>query len=92
MRFDKDHWFLNLLGWCTKINHKACRGGDQSLFVERQLFNDTGGFDESFNIYEDNDLIVKLYRKNQFIVLKQWLTTSARRYEEHGVWKVNYLF
>ncbi|CAM4174769.1 TIGR04283 family arsenosugar biosynthesis glycosyltransferase [Gillisia limnaea] len=92
MKFDKDHWLLNLMGWFTKINHKACRGGDQSLFVEKQLFDEIGGFDESFIVYEDNDLIEKLYRKNQFVVIKQWLTTSARRYEEYGVWKVNYLF
>ena len=92
MKFDKDHWLLNLMGWFTKINHKACRGGDQSLFVEKQLFDEIGGFDESFIVYEDNDLIEKLYRKNQFVVIKKWLTTSARRYEEYGVWKVNYLF
>lgn len=92
MKFDKDHWFLNLMSWFTRINHKFCRGGDQSLFVEKQLFDETGGFDESFIVYEDNDLIEKLYRKNQFVVIKQWLTTSARRYDEYGIWKVNYLF
>ena len=92
MKFDKDHWFLNLMSWFTKINHKFCRGGDQSLFVEKQLFDEIGGFDESFIVYEDNDLIEKLYRKNQFVLIKQWLTTSARRYEEYGIWKVNYLF
>lgn len=92
MKFDKDHWLLNLMGWFTKINHKACRGGDQSLFVEKQLFDELGGFDESFIVYEDNDLIEKLYQKDQFVVIKEWLTTSARRYEEYGIWKINYLF
>lgn len=92
MKFDTDHWLLNLMSWFTRINHKACRGGDQSLFVEKQLFEEIGGFNESYIVYEDNELIEKLYRKNEFVVIKQWLTTSARRYEEYGIWKVNYLF
>ena len=92
MRFDKDHWFLNFISWFTKFNHKVCRGGDQSLFVEKQLFDETGGFNESYIVYEDNDLIEKLYQKGEFVVLEQQLITSARRYEEYGIWKVNYLF
>ena len=43
-------------------------------------------------MYEDNDIIRRLYEKNQFVVIKKWLTTSARRYEEYGVWKVQYVF
>ncbi|SDS00913.1 hypothetical protein SAMN04487764_1231 [Gillisia sp. Hel1_33_143] len=92
MKFDKNHWWLNLMGYFTKFNHKACRGGDQSLFVERNLFKNIGGFNESFIVYEDNDIIRRLYEKNQFVVIKKWLTTSARRYEEYGVWKVQYVF
>lgn len=92
MKFDIDHWLLNLMSWLTIINHKACRGGDQSLFVEKKLFDEIGGFNESYIVYEDNDLIEKLYRKNEFMVIKQWLTTSARRYEEKGIWRMNYLF
>jgi len=92
MKFDKNHWWLNLMGYFTKFNHKACRGGDQSLFVERNLFKNIGGFNESFIVYEDNDIIRRLYEQNQFVVIKKWLTTSARRYEEYGVWKVQYVF
>lgn len=92
MKFDKNHWWLNLMGYFTTFNHKACRGGDQSLFVEKALFENIGGFDESFIVYEDNDIIKRLYKNNQFVVIKKWLTTSARRYEEYGVWKVQYVF
>jgi rSAM/selenodomain-associated transferase 2 len=92
MKFDKDHWWLNLLGYFTIFNHRACRGGDQSLFVTKELFNKIGGFDESYIVYEDNDFIGKLYKQGKFVVIKKWLITSARRYEEHGIWKVQLLF
>ena len=92
MRFDKDHWWLNLMGQFTKVNHISCRGGDQSLFVEKDLFNEIGGFDESYKVYEDNEIIKRLYKKKQFKVIKSWITTSARLYERMGVWNTQRLF
>ncbi|TBW29915.1 TIGR04283 family arsenosugar biosynthesis glycosyltransferase [Gramella sp. KN1008] len=92
MRFDKDHWWLNLMGWFTRINHISCRGGDQSLFVQKELFENIGGFDESYKIYEDNEIIKRLYSQRQFTVINSWLTTSARLYEKMGVWRAQRLF
>ena len=92
MRFDKDHWWLNLMGQFTKINHISCRGGDQSLFVEKNLFNEIGGFDESYKVYEDNEIVKRLYKKQQFKVIKSWITTSARLYNKMGVWSTQRLF
>ena len=80
------------MGWFTKFNHKAFRGGDQSLFVESDLFWEMGGFDENFIVYEDNDFIGRLYGKKEFVVIQKWLTTSARRYELNGVWQLQYHF
>ena len=45
MKFDHPHWWLRLAGWLTQFKSKACRGGDQSQFITRKLFNDIGGYD-----------------------------------------------
>ncbi len=92
MRFDHNHWWLRLASWLTKFSWRACRGGDQSQFITKQLFDEIGGYDESYIIYEDNILINELYKRKQFVVIPQWLTTSARRYEEAGIWKLQYHF
>lgn len=92
MRFNSNHWWLKLAGWLTCLNCKACRGGDQSLFTTQSLFNHIGGFNENLTIYEDNDFIEKLYKKNKFVIIKKWLTTSARRYKTNGLWKLQYHF
>ena len=92
MKFDKDHWWLNLMGLFTKVNHITCRGGDQSLFVEKDLFNEIGGFDETYKVYEDNEIIRRLYKKKQFSIIKSWITTSARLYDRLGVWNTQWLF
>lgn len=92
MKFDKDHWWLNLMGQLTRINHISCRGGDQSLFVKKQVFEDLNGFDESYIVYEDNEFIKRLYDHGSFKVIKSWITTSARLYDKMGVWNTQKLF
>ena len=92
MKFESSHWWLKLAGWLTQFNWRACRGGDQSQFITKDLFNNIGGFDERFVVYEDNDLINKLYDVKQFVVIQEWLSTSARRYNNNGVWKLQYHF
>lgn len=92
IKFDDSHWWLQLMGWFTRFNEKSCRGGDQSLFVTKKLFEEIGGFDESFIVYEDNDFIQKLYTMNQFTVIQKPLITSARKYREVGVGKLQYYY
>ena len=92
MKFDSSHWWLQLAGWFTQFNWKSCRGGDQSLFVEKEAFENLGGFNEDFIIYEDNDLIYKLYEHYEFKVLRYWLTTSSRRYLDNGIWSLQFHF
>ena len=90
MKFNSTHWWLKLAGQLTRLPFKSCRGGDQSLFITKSLFNNIGGFDENFKIYEDNDLISKLYARKQFVIIKKWLTTSPRHYNTNGIWRLQF--
>lgn len=92
MAFDSKHWWLRLAGWLTQFHWRACRGGDQSQFITKTLFEDIGGYDENYIIYEDNMLINALYARKQFVVINKKLQTSARCYKKHGVWKLQYLY
>ena len=90
MKFDSNHLWLKFAGWLTQLPFLSCRGGDQSLFVTKALFKAAGGYDEQFIIYEDNDLIRKLYERKTFVIIKKWLITSARTYNSHGIWRLQY--
>ena len=92
MRFDSDSFFLRFFAWFSRINLKVCRGGDQSLFITKKLFEDLNGFNEDYLIYEDNEFIGRLYEHTQFKILPQHVQTSARRYEKHGKLKLQYHF
>ena len=92
MQFDSNSRFLRFFAWFSRINHRLCRGGDQSLFVTKTIFSKTQGFDESYLIYEDNEFIGRLYQNTVFKILPQKVRTSARKYEEKGMLRLQYHF
>lgn len=92
LRFDDPHPLLKFSEWFTRFNYKFCRGGDQSLFVTTDVFKKLGGYNESFTIYEDCELISRLYDIHGFTIIKDYITTSARKYSQNGTWKLQYHF
>lgn len=92
MQFNSPSRFLSFFSWFSRFNIPLCRGGDQSLFISKNLFVELGGFNEAYRIYEDNEFIGRLYRQASFTVLPQKVVTSARKYEENGKWVLQYHF
>jgi hypothetical protein len=78
MKFDYRHPVLMISQWFTRFNHISCRGGDQSLFITNELFKELKGFDENFVIYEDNEIISRLYAKKQFVVIPDYIITGQK--------------
>ncbi len=92
MRFDDPHPLLKFSEWFTKFNVKLCRGGDQSLFVSKEIFTYLTGYDEAYTIYEDCEFINRLYDQFNFTIIKDYVITSARKYAKNGAWKLQYHF
>lgn len=92
LSFDLDHWFLNLNSWFTRFNVKYFRWGDQSLFVKREIFWAEGGFRDDLKIMEDQEMMIRLLQKYRFEVLPFAVKTSARKYQENGVVKLQLFF
>ena len=92
MKFDSNHWWLRFVSWLTKFESKRCRGGDQSQFITQSLFKKIGGYDENYLVYEDNDLVDRLFAIDKFVIIPKYIITSARRYQEVGIWRLQYHF
>jgi hypothetical protein len=58
--------------------------GDQGLFLRRSLFEELGGYAD-LPILEDYDLVKRLRRHGRVTTLKQFATTSGRRWQRLGV-------
>ncbi len=85
MHFDDDHPLMNLFGWFTQFPLLICRGGDQSLFITKELFARIGGFDETLLIMEDYDIISRIEQLTPLHILETEVTTSARKYHTNGI-------
>ncbi|MGJ8683552.1 MAG: TIGR04283 family arsenosugar biosynthesis glycosyltransferase [Nonlabens sp.] len=92
MRFMSWNWWLIIIGWFTRFSWRASRGGDQSQYITRGLYDKLGGYNTSIPIYEDYELIHRLYDNGTYHVIPKWLKTSARRYEEIGVYKLQWFY
>lgn len=92
MAFDSEHLWMKLAGWGTRFNWKFCRGGDQSLFVRKALFEKIGGYDQRYIICEDLHLIDRIYEHTRFRVLPQKVISSARKYRARGLWQLQWHF
>ncbi|TGD80504.1 TIGR04283 family arsenosugar biosynthesis glycosyltransferase [Hymenobacter wooponensis] len=92
LRFDDAHWFLRANAWVTRFDIDLIRFGDQSLFVKSTSFKQAGGFREDLLLMEDQEIIGRLRKEGQFLVLPHAVETSARKYHENGVFRLQGIF
>lgn len=92
LAFDHEHWFLRFSAWCTRLPLLLVRFGDQSLFVQRALFAQIGGFREDLLVMEDQEIVQRLQAHGPFQVLPRTVTTSARKYLDNGVFRLQAAF
>lgn len=92
LSFDHEHWFLKTNAWFTRFNVNAVRFGDQSLFVTKDVFAKAGGFREDLMMMEDQEIIHRLKKRGRFKVLNDYVITSARKYRDNGVYRMQGIF
>ncbi|SDX57941.1 TIGR04283 family arsenosugar biosynthesis glycosyltransferase [Hymenobacter psychrophilus] len=92
LRFDEPHWFLAANAWFTRFNFNGIRYGDQSLFVQRAVFGQAGGYCEQLQLLEDQEIVGRLRRCGPFRVLPGYIITSARRYRRNGIYRLQGIF
>lgn len=92
LAFDRKHWFLQGNAWFTRFDVNAVRFGDQSLFVTKDIFKKAGGFREDLLVMEDQEIIHRLKRYGRFKVLEDVVVTSARKYVDNGIFRMQGIF
>ena len=88
-RFDSDKPALAFNSWCTRLPVMMVRGGDQSLYIPRKLFDKLDGYREDFIVMEDYDIMRRGKKFARFTLLQDDVVVSARKYDENPYWKVN---
>lgn len=92
LAFDEPRPVMRLYAWFTRFDLLPFRFGDQGLFVKRQVFESSGGFDERLVVMEDNELVRLLRKRGRFVIMPKEVTTSARKYRENGFVRLQLIF
>ncbi|MEZ4902384.1 MAG: TIGR04283 family arsenosugar biosynthesis glycosyltransferase [Spirosomataceae bacterium] len=85
-QFDSPKLMLKINSYFTRFNLLTFRGGDQTLFISKVLFDELGGFDEYYVIMEEYDLLRRLWAKNRslFKLIPKSVLVSARKYDTNS--------
>ena len=88
-KFDSSRWTLRVNSWFTRFDRQMCRGGDQTLFVTRSLFDELNGYNEDYVIMEEYDFMKRARKKHDFAIIPKDVIVSARKYEKNSYLRVN---
>jgi rSAM/selenodomain-associated transferase 2 len=84
LRFDSPKFLLRLIAFFTRFRFRYFHYGDQGIFVRRAVFEQMGGF-KRIPLMEDLDFFQRLHKVGRVVLLKQPVTTSARRFLKNGI-------
>lgn len=87
-KFRSDKLMLRFNSYCTRFDRIMCRGGDQSLFVTRGVFDELNGY-KDFLIMEEYDFIIRARKKYPFSIMPKDVLVSARKYDHNSYFRVN---
>ncbi len=87
-KFDSKAFLLKINAFFNRFEPLICRGGDETLFIERAIFNQLNGFDEQFCIMEEYDFIGRARQQFKFRIIPKYAVVSARKYETNTWWTV----
>lgn len=89
-RFDAPSFLLRVNAYFTRFPMIWCRGGDQGLFIRKTAFQALGGFDESHQIMEDYEFILRIKKAYDFNIIPKYFVVSARKYESNSYIRVQW--
>ena len=83
-RFMEDKFLLKMNAFFTRFDRSFVRGGDQSIWVSKELFARSGGYKEDMLIMEEYDLLARMRKVGRFHLSKESTLISARKYEKNS--------
>ncbi|TYB78269.1 glycosyltransferase [Bizionia myxarmorum] len=89
-QFDTDNFWLKINAHFTKTDGVFTGGGDQCLFIKKAVFKKLDSFDEHQVLMEDFEFFKRMKKaKTPYLIVKNNLIVSARKYEHNSYVKVN---
>lgn len=89
-KFRSKSFLLAINSYFTRFDYEMCRGGDQTLFIRREVFEDLEGYRNDYRIMEEYEFLTRARKKYQFKIIPKNVSVSARKYKNNSYLRVNY--
>lgn len=92
-RYNSKSWLLKVNAFLSRMDTFAGMGGDQTLFITKKLFEQTGGFDARMKIMEEFEFCARARKQGKYKIIHKPVLISARKYDTNGwltVQRANY--
>ena len=83
-QFDSNRRILKFNSWLTRFDRISFRGGDQSLFIPKALFDEMEGFREDHLIMEEYEFLLRARKHTAFKIIPKDIIVSARKYDNNS--------
>ncbi len=88
-KFNSRKWYLKINAWFTRFDLFVCMGGDNTLFVSRNVFESNGGFKNDMRIMEEYEFCERVRKQGTaYKILDGTALISARKYDANSWWAV----
>lgn len=88
-KYESKSLLLKMNEFFTRFYWLVSRGGDQSLLIQKEVFFEYNGFDESYVIMEEYPLIEKLMKRKKLTIIPKGMLISTRKYCDRSWFKVS---
>lgn len=86
--FNTKKWYVKMMSIFSRFDWFACYGGDQTVFVTKELFLKSGGYKQDMRVMEDYEFVVQARQKARYKIINKGALISDRKYNNNSLWKV----
>ncbi len=83
-KYNSSNLLLKINAFFTRFNIGLCKGGDQSLFIIKDIFEKHNGFNEQYCIMEEYEFQSRIGKQYNYKIIPKEILISARKYEKNS--------
>jgi rSAM/selenodomain-associated transferase 2 len=83
-KFDSPLFLLKINAYFNRFHWLWCQGGDKTFFIKKEIFEQTGGYDERHVIMEEYEFLRRTMPLYKLLIVPKYAVASARKYERNG--------
>ena len=83
-KYNSPNWLLQINSVLSRLDTFAGMGGDQTLFITKKLYEQTGGFNPNMKIMEEFEFCTRARKQGRYKIMNSAALISTRKYDTNS--------